>query len=174
MKEKKQSNVILIAILGGILVATVLIIGTITIGHRASNDTQTAVHNVSLLYLDELAQRRQQVVSATISGYISDIGIALGLMEPDDLSSVESLHAYQSRIKQLYRFERFAFVDENGLIYTSTGTRTDIADYDFDYQNLSGTKVFVKTSDSGEKRVVIAASVDRLPYQGQKLIVSRV
>ncbi len=174
MKEKKQSNVILIAILGGILVATVLIIGTIAIGHRASNDTQTAVHNVSLLYLDELAQRRQQVVSATISGYISDIGIALGLMEPDDLSSVESLHAYQSRIKQLYRFERFAFVDENGLIYTSTGTRTDIADYDFDYQNLSGTKVFVKTSDSGEKRVVIAASVDRLPYQGQKLIVSLV
>jgi signal transduction histidine kinase/CheY-like chemotaxis protein/HPt (histidine-containing phosphotransfer) domain-containing protein len=170
MKENKQSNVILIAILGGIIVATVLIIGTIMIGHRASNDTQNAVHNVSLLYLDELAQRRQQVVSATINGYISDIGIALGIMEPEDLSSTENLHAYQSKIKQLYRFERFAFVDEEGLIHTSTGTRTDIADYDFDYKTLSGSKVFVKTNSSGEKRVAIAVSVDHLPYEGHKLV----
>ena len=49
MKEKKQSNVTLIAILGGVVAATVLIIGTIAIGHSASNDTQNAVHNVSLL-----------------------------------------------------------------------------------------------------------------------------
>ena len=172
MDEKKQSNVILIAILGGIVVATVLIIGTIAIGHRASSDTQTAVHNVSLLYLDELAQRRQQVVSTTINGYISDIGIALSLMEPEDLKSPEALHAYQSKMKQLYRLERFAFVDENGLIYTSTGTRTDIDDYDFDYLELSGSEVFVKTSSSGEKRVVIAVSVDHLPFQGHELIVS--
>ncbi len=170
MKEKKQSNVTLIAILGGIIVATVLIIGTIATGHRASKDTQTAVHNVSLLYLDELAQRRQQVVSTTINGYINDIEIALSLMEPEDLSSTENFHAYQSRIKQLYQFERFAFVDENGLIYASTGTRTDIEDYDFDYTTLSGSDVFVKTSSSGEKRVAIAMSVDHLPYQGQELI----
>ncbi|MCR5789710.1 MAG: hypothetical protein K6G83_07460, partial [Lachnospiraceae bacterium] len=155
MKDKKQSNVILIAILGGILVATVLVIGTIAIGHRATTDTQTAVHNVSLLYLDELARRRQQVVSTTINGYISDIGIALGLMEPEDLSSIEKLHAYQSRMKQLYRLERFAFVDENGLIHTSTGTRTDIDSYAFDYQNLSGSEVFVKTDASGEKQVAM-------------------
>ena len=69
MKEKKQSNVILIAILGGIVVATVLIIGTIAIGRRASIDTEDAIHNVSLLYLDELTLRRQQVVSATINVY---------------------------------------------------------------------------------------------------------
>ncbi len=169
-KENKQSNVILIAILGGIAVATVLIIGTIAIGHRAGSDTQTAVHNVSLLYLDELAKRRQQVVSTTINGYISDIGIALGLMEPADLESPEALHAYQSRMKQLYRLERFAFVDENGLIYTSTGTRTDIGDYAFDYKTLSGSEVFVKTGSSGEKRVAIAVSVDHLPFEGHELL----
>lgn len=170
MKDKKHSNVILVAIFGGILVATVLIIGNIALGHRASNDTETAVHNVSLLYLDELAQRRQQVVSTTINGYITDIDIALDLMEPDDLSSTENLHAYQSRMKQLYRFERFAFVDESGLIYTSTGTRTDIGDYDFDYENISGSEVFIKTSSSGEMRVAIAKSVDHLPFEGHELV----
>ena len=91
-------------------------------------------------------------------------------MEPEDLSSTEKLHAYQSRIKQLYRFERFAFVDEDGLIHTSTGTRKDIDAYDFDYKTLSGNKVFVKTDDSGDKRVVIAVSVDHLPYEGHKLV----
>lgn len=171
MKDKRQSNVILIAILGGIVVAAALIIGTIALGHRASNDTQSAVHNVSLLYLDELAQRRQQVVSTTINGYISDIGIALGLMEPDDLSSPENLRAYQTRIKQLYRFDRFAFVDENGLIYTSTGTRKDIDNYGFDYNTLMGADVIVKTDDSGKKSVAIALSVDHLPFGEHEFLV---
>ena len=171
MKDNKQSNSIWVAIAGGIIVATILVLGTFMMGRNASRDTETAVHNVSLLYLDELAQRRQQVVSTAISGYINDIDVALGLMEKEDLSSVEKLQAYQAKMKQLYGLEKFAFVDEDGLIYTENGTRTDIDSYDFDYQTISQPEVSVKNRDTSDKSVVIAVSVDHLPFNGHELLV---
>ena len=121
------------------IVAIILVGGTFWTGRSASRDTEQAVRNVSLLYMDELASRREQVVGSTLSDYISDMDVALGLLEKTDLSSVERLQAYQARMKQLYGLEKFAFVDTNGLIYTSRGTRTDINLYKFDYNTLSFT-----------------------------------
>lgn len=171
MGDKKGSNIVWFTIAGCIVVATILIIGTIAMGRSATRNTDEAVHNVSLLYLDELAKRREQVVTTTINGYIDEINIALGLMTKDDLKDTESFQAYQAHMKQLYQFERFAFVDEDGLIYTSTGTRTDIDNYDFDYKNFPTPTVFIKDKKNSDNRVVIAISVDHLPYNGHELIV---
>ncbi len=57
------------------------------------------------------------------------MNIAMDLMEKDDLSSVEKLQAYQANMKQLYGLEKFAFVDSDGLILTSHGTRNDLCEY---------------------------------------------
>ena len=102
-----------VAIIGSLIVALILIIGTYLMGRNASRGTEAAVRNVSLLYLDELAGRREQVVSSALSDYIRDLDIEIGMIEADDLGSVEKLQAYQLRMKQLYGLEKFAFVDEN-------------------------------------------------------------
>lgn len=73
--------------------------------------------------------------------------VAIGLMTPNDLSSKENLQEYQLRMKQLYGLEKFAFIDENGLIYTSRGTRTDIDQYRFDYESITGPEVSLKGED---------------------------
>ena len=153
------------------IVAIVLIAGTYWSGKSAEKATETAVRNVSLLYLDELAGRREQVVASTLTDYINDLDVAIGLMTSDDLSSVESLQNYQLRMKQLYNLEKFAFVDENGLIYTSRGTRTDIDQYDFDYETLSEPEISIKNSTGENKKVIIAVPTDRLPFEGQRLVV---
>ena len=67
----KKYGMLKVAIASSIIVAVILIIGTILMGQSASVDTEKAVRNVSLLYLEELAERREQVVSTTLSGYIS-------------------------------------------------------------------------------------------------------
>ena len=172
MKTSKSStNTMPIAIGGAVIVAIILIAGTIWTGRSASRDTESAVRNVSLLYLDELAGRWEQVVASTLEDYISDMDVALGLMEESDLSSVESLQAYQARMKQLYGLEKFAFVDENGLIYTSRGTRTDIDLYDFDYKTLSEPEISIKNENSDNKKVIIAVPTDHLPFEGHELLV---
>lgn len=159
-----------ILIIGSVIVAGVLIVGTLLMGRRASNDTGVAVRNVSLLYLEELAGRREQVVESVLDDYISDIDIALGLMDKEDLQSVEKFQAYQTRMKQLYSLEKFAFVGTEGLIYTSRGTRTDIDEYNFDYIEISEAEISIKNVKGDNKKVVIAVPVDRLSFQGDTLV----
>ncbi len=169
MEEKKRLGW-KIPFLGGLVVAIILVGGTIWTGRSSSRDSEQAVRNVSLLYLDELASRREQVVASTLSDYINDMDIALGLMEKEDLSSAEKLQAYQAKMKQLYGLEKFAFVDTNGLIYTSRGTRTDIDLYKFDYNTLSSPEISIKNQNTEHKKLIVAVPVDRLSFNGQTLI----
>ena len=157
-------------IIGALIVAVILIVGTFWMGKSVSKDNEDAVRTVSLLYLDELAGRREQVVAGKLSDYINDMDIAMGLMTKDDLSSLEKLQAYQARMKQLYGLEKFAFVDADGLIYTSRGTRNDIGVYNFDYKNLVETEISIKSIEGNVKKIVIAMPADNLPFMGKTLV----
>ncbi len=170
MKIRNNKQATQAVILGSLIAALILVIGTIWTGRSTSRDTDDAVRSVSLLYLDELAGRREQVVASTLEGYISDIDVAVSLLEKSDLESPENLQAYQKRMKQLYGLEKFAFVDETGLIYTSKGTRTDIDSYSFDYQTISEPEISLKGESKNNKKVVIAIPVDRLPFEGHQLL----
>ncbi len=171
MEGDQKSGIMRFAIIGSIIVAVILVLGTFLTGKNAGEDTETAVRTVSLLYLDELAGRREQVVANTLTNYINNMDIALGLMDNEDLNSLERLQNYQARMKQLYSLEKFAFVDTDGLIYTSKGTRTDINLYDFDYLNLNTPQISIKNLNATNKKIIVAVPVDRLPFQGKNFVV---
>ena len=162
MKNERKNLTVRIAVIGGIIVAAILVIGTIWMGQSARRDTDDAARSVSLLYLDELAGRRGQVVEETLNDDIGKIRVAVELMTDEDLSDIEHLQAYQARMKKLYDLEKFAFVDTDGLIYTSRGTQTNIDDYQFDHTSLEKPEISIVNTDSTENRkVVIAVPVDR-------------
>ena len=170
MKKRNNSTIAVIAA-GGILVILILVLGTFWTGRLAQNDTGSAVHAVSLLYLDELAGRREQVVERNLQGRIDDLRVAIGLMEEEDLSDTEHLQAYQARMKQLYTLEKFAFVDTNGLIYTSLGNQTNIADYQFDYRTITEPEISILNLESDNKKVIIAVPVDHIPFMEETFVV---
>lgn len=149
----------------------VMIASTWWVGQSAKRDTENAVGSVSLLYLDELAGRREQVVAYALSRNISNMETAIGLMTEDDLSSEADLQAYQKRMKQLYTLEKFAFVDTDGLIYTSTGVESDIEHYSIDYEHLAEPQISVKESRDNEKTVIVAVPVNDLRFDGKTLVV---
>ena len=170
MENEQKNGLMKAAVIGGIIVALILIVGTFWSGNSAGEDTENAVRTVSLMYLDELAARREQVIASALTNYTRNIDNALSLMTRDDLSSVEKLRAYQSKIKTIYNFEKFAFVADDGLIYTAMGTRSDISIYNFDYKNLSDYTVFIKNTNSNNKKLVIAMPIDNLPFEGKTLV----
>ncbi|MCR5328677.1 MAG: hypothetical protein K6E12_07515 [Saccharofermentans sp.] len=88
MKHSKSKSTVTIAIIGSIVFLLVLLVGTILTGLMATRDTEKAVEYVSLLYLDELAGRREQVVSANLNKKIEDMNVALELMTGEDLSDI--------------------------------------------------------------------------------------
>ena len=62
MLKKQKSNTAYGVIIAAVLIGVFLILGTVWMGRSARKDTDRAVRSVSLLYLDELAGRREQVV----------------------------------------------------------------------------------------------------------------
>ena len=170
MEPGKRNKTAAAALIGGIAVILILVIGTIFTGRSASHDTKQAVHSVSLLYLDELAGRREQVVASNLKNNIEKIRKAVGLMTEEDLSDEQHLQQFQLRMRTLYELDKFAFVDIDGNIYTADGVQTNIDDYHFDHLNLTEPEVSVLNEGSGEKKVVIAVPVD-LDFQGKKLKV---
>ena len=171
MKRINNKAGLYAAVIGSLLIAAILILGTYWSGQKAKQDAEKAVASVSRLYLDELAGRREQVVASSLKRNIRNMQTAVGLLTSDDLSDTSHLQAYQQRMRKLYTLEKFAFVDTNGLIYTADGTMNNIEQYSFDYNNISEPEISVRNDDSGSKSVVIAVPVDRLPLGGQTLTV---
>ena len=172
MREKQNTNkTALFIVLGTAAIGVILFLCTIWMGRMAQKDTESAVRSVSLLYLDELAGRREQVVADNLRDRITDMQTALELLTEEDLKDKQHLESYQSNMKRLFKLERFAFVDEDGLIYTSTGTQTDIDAYPFDYRTISGPEISILNLKSPDKKVIIAMPVD-LPFEGRKFVAS--
>ncbi|MBP5749279.1 MAG: hypothetical protein J6X24_00655, partial [Firmicutes bacterium] len=171
MDRKKQGSINNAVIIGALIVTVILILGTIFTGQSARRATDQAVRSVSLFYLDELAGRREQVVEDTLQANIKTIQTAIGLMTEEDLSDGVHRQAYQTRMKRLFNLEKFAFVDEEGTIYTATGLPTFIEDYDFDYRTLSGPDISVRVGKGSDKKVVIAVPAGDLPHNGHTLKV---
>ena len=169
-KSAGRSSTTIVAIVGGIIVVALFLLGTMWSGRRAAKDTNEAVHSVSLLYLDELAGRREQVVASNLQNKIDVIQVAIELMTSEDLSDLKHLQAYQSRMKRLYNLDRFAFVDENGLIYTALGPQTNIDDYQFDHVTLTEPEISILNLRSTEKKVIIAVPVS-IAFEGHTLNV---
>ena len=162
-------NSVLIAALGILLVMLILVLGSIWIGRSAKADSEDAVTTVSHLYLNELAGRREQVVEANLQQRIDDMNTALDLMTGDDLSSVENLQNYQAKMRRYFGLERFAFVNEDGKIYTADGIKHDIDEYDVDFFSLKDVNISIKNLKSKDKKVVIAQPVAKY-VDGNKLI----
>ena len=173
MKENRGNLTALVAVIGAVILAAVLIGGSVWMGQSAHRDTVEAAHSVSLLYLDELAGRREQVVEDNLNKNINVIRIAIRMIEDEDLSDLEQMRAYQRRVKQLFSLERFAFVDDGGLVYTADeGVRDEMDRYSFDSLNLSGPEISLRNTDSAEKKVIIAVPIRDMDYsiEGKHLV----
>ena len=88
------------AVAGGLIVMLMLVLGTIFMGRQARKDIESTVRTVSLLFLDELAGRREQAAANNLQGRISDMQTALELMTEEDLKDEARRQAYQIKIDE--------------------------------------------------------------------------
>ena len=159
----KKGNGVKETAIGNIIMAIALIVGVIFLGY-------SAVQNVSSMFMEELAERREQFVESKLEDYINSLEFAVELLTTENLSSEKNFQSYQYRLKHVYGLERFAFVDSNGLIYTSNGTRNDIDLYDFDYKNLTKPVISLKKADDENKTLIVAIPINNKYYNKKKII----
>ncbi len=170
MKEQENKRTIRMILLVSLIIATLVIIGTLWMGQSAKKANEDTVSAISRFYLDELAGRREQVIISNLNSHIRDIKMAVSLLTENDLKDLKHLRAYQAKMRDLYGLDKFAFVGDDGLIYTSQGVRRNLKDYDFDPEKLSDPKISVRSIGTVRK-AVIAVSVDDIKCEDVKFRV---
>ena len=171
MEEQENKRTLRLIVLVSLAVAVLIIAGTLWMGHNARTATEDSVRAVSMMYLDELAGRREQVIATNLQNRINDMETAISLLTDEDLQDVKHLQQYQARMKKLYDLEKFAFVDSKGTIYTANGIQQNIDEYDFDYKTISEPEISVRNI-YGANKVVIAIPVEDLKLGDKKLVAS--
>ena len=173
MEEKRRNRTTLVAVISVILLVGILVGGMILLTGNAHKDASEAAKSVSLLYLDELAGRREQVVEDNLNNNINVIHVAIQMLTDENLSDLDHMRNYQRRVKKLFNLERFAFVDDEGNIYTADeGVRREADQYPVDLINLSDTKIFIRNKEEADKQVIIAVPVrdKNLSIDGHSLV----
>ncbi len=169
MNERQKKQTITSAVVGGVIIAAILLLTTIWVSNSARKSTSQAVSRVSDFYLEELAGRRAQVVAEELRKGFGYIENALYIMDASDLESLDSLHKFFRRVKKLCGIDRFALVDENGIVYTEFYTESGIGRYNFLSEELTGPLIRTEKPDGVRKQVVLAMPVDNIIFQGARI-----
>ncbi len=179
MKHSKQLNIneqqkrqtIAFSIWGGIAIAAVLVITTLWVAARAGKGTDQAVGRVSEFYMEELAGRRSQVVSGELNNHFRHLENALGVLDESDLKSQESLRSFLGRTRRILGVDKFAMVDEDGIVYAQHSTTSGLSRYSFLSEELTGPVISTTNLYGAKKQVILAMPVDGISFQGRQIKV---
>lgn len=171
MNEKQKKQTAAYGIVGGIIIAAILLITTIWVSNSARIGTNQAVDRVSEFYLEELAGRRAQVVSEELKNNFAYIDNALAILEGSDLESQETLRRFLGKVKKLYGVDEFALVDENGIVYTEHSTASGLSRYAFLSEELTEPVISTANLYGEKKQVILAVPVKDIIFQGSHIKV---
>ena len=166
-EQRKQT--IVYVILGGILIAAILLITSVWVSNSARIGTNQAVNKVSEFYLEELAGRRTQVVSEELKNNFTYMNNALASLEESDLKSQETLRRFLGKVKKLYDVEKFALVDEEGIVYTEHSTTSGLSRYEFLSEELTEPVINTVNLYGAKKQVILAVPVKDVLFQGKQI-----
>ena len=149
----------------------ILLLTTVWVSNSARTGTKRAVSRVSEFYLEELAGRRAQVVSEELKNNFTYMENAINILEDTDLESQETLRNFLGRVKKLHDVDKFALVDENGIVYTEHSTTSGLSRYSFLSEELQEPVISTSNLYGAEKQVILAMPVENVNFQGARIKV---
>lgn len=165
----KRSN-LFPALIGAVIVVLIVTAATLWMSAGARKATDDAVEKVSEFYLEELADRRSQVVTRFFETKADQMQRALALMTQEDLSSQEALRSFIGRVEALYGLELFAVADEDNVVYTEHTTYMGGSRYAFLSDELSRIRTITTNATyGGGKDICLSLPVQNRVFNGKKL-----
>ncbi|MEY8411584.1 response regulator [Lachnospiraceae bacterium 62-26] len=171
INKNRKRQTIAYALWGGIMIALILIVTTLWVSRSARIGTDQAVGRVSEFYLEELAGRRSLVVSEELNKNFTYMEKALEVLEESDLESQESLRDFLGKVRKLYGVDKFAMVDEDGIVYTQHSTMSGLSRYSFLAEELKEPVISTSNLYGAKKRVALAMPVEGISFQGKQIKV---
>ncbi len=167
--KRNKANTYKIAIIGGIVVFLILFTTSIWTNVTAKNAARSAAENVSNFYIEELANRSVNLIENELQKNYIYAKNAISTITKRDLSSVKSLRAYLGKIRRIYGIDAFAFVDANGLVYTSHSTSSGKTRYPFLAEEITQPIFSTVLNYGGEQELFMALPVNDVVFLGTKI-----
>ncbi len=171
INEKQKRKTAVYAVIGGSIIASILLLTSIWVSSTAREGTSQAVSRVSEFYLEELAGRRAQVVSEELKNGFAHMENALEVLDESDLESEETLREFLGKVKKLYGIDRFALVNENGIVYTEHSTESGLSKYSFLSEELTEPVISTANLYEAKKQVILATPVENVEFMGVQIKV---
>lgn len=124
--KKKITNrtITLTAVIGSILVVSMITATTLWSSRQTGIATDEAVSAVSSFYLEAMADRRAKTITNLINSNFDQMEKAVELIKGEEITSQEDLRHNLRIVRSLLNLNRFALVDENDIVYTQYTTYT--------------------------------------------------
>ena len=156
-------------ILGVLAVALILVGSSVVMGSFARSQTKEAVNSLTEFYLEELAERRTDVVTANLNDRILQMKAAVAGAAEENLESETSLREYLSFIQTFNNLDMFALVDEDGMVYTDTSTYAGISRFGFLEDEITETVITASRVFGNKNMVIIAVPVENLAFRNKSI-----
>jgi len=160
-KNNSDNKTVTASVIGGIIVAVLLIVTSIWISRSAQESTSAAVQSVSNFYLQELSEYSKQIVESNINKSLRDMHNALETINAADLQSQAALQVWLGKMERLCDTSEFAVVTENKRIYTARENLTVLENV----QRHNSPKLAAH-----ENEIVISIPVNNLNFLDTKII----
>ena len=156
-------------ILGALTVVLILVGSSVFMGGFAQYQTDEAIYSLTEFYLEELAERRTDVITANLNERKLQMESAVSEMTEEDLESTDSLREYLSFIQSFNSLDMFAMVDEDGMVYTATSTYAGISRFGFLSEEITEPVVTVSQTYGNKNMVIIATPVKDIVFRNKKI-----
>lgn len=170
--KSKQEKVFRVPLIFGVLlVAVVLVCSSIVLNRFSQHQTDEAVYSLTEFYLEELAERRTDVITANLEERTLQMETAVSQIRSENLKNETSLREYLSFIQTFNSLDMFALVDEEGMVYTATSTYAGISRFGFLSEKITEPIVTVSQGYGNKNMVLIAFPVETVTFQDKKITV---
>ena len=156
-------------ILGVLAVALILVGSSVVMGSFARSQTKEAVNSLTEFYLEELEERRTDVVTANLNDRILQMKAAVAGAAEENLESETSLREYLSFIQTFNNLDMFALVDEDGMVYNDTSTYAGISRFGFLEDEITETVITASRVFGNKNMVIIAVPVENLAFRNKSI-----
>ena len=167
--KNKNRSTRFIWILGGLLTAVILVGNVVFMGFFTQYQTEEAVYSLTKFYLEELAERRTDVIEANLNERKLQMEAAVRGIAVDDLEDEETLREYLAFVQTFNSLDMFAMVDEDGMVYTATSTYAGISRFGFLSEKVTEPMITVNQIYGNKNMVIIAAPVEKVFFQGKAI-----
>ena len=168
-KQISSRRFILTAIIGCVLIMTLVTANTFWASRQTISATDEAVSAVSTFYLEAMADRRARTITNLINNNFDQMEKAVAFFREEGIETQEDLRRVIGRVKNLLALSRFALVDEDNIVYTQYTTYTGGSRHEFlSEEVLPGRIISTVYLYGSSKQLCLAIPTGDLTMMGKR------